>query len=212
MHRRHATRFAPRLHLVLGVVWALTGVACSLLTFERGRPDDSRPSGNAGQPTSQATTAEGAVSFPISEGFESCQGNPEMPLPSFDYGNVGYHGGASPPDKPATRTLPAGRHTISSPIVLKTGDVLRGAGRDKTILYFPDGLKQMGVPCRDGTLINNDCFDWPAAGSTSDLFMGVIGATGSEIGIEDLTIEFPADHAWTHHAKYGGTSGYNGLS
>jgi hypothetical protein len=211
-HRWQATRFAPRLHLVLAVVSALTGVACGPSTLERGRPDDARPSGNAGQPTSQETTAEGAVAFPISEGFESCRGNPAMPLPSFDYGNVGYHGGAPLPDKPATRTFPAGRHTITNPIVLKTGDVLRGAGRDKTILYFPEGLKQMGVPCRDGTFTNNDCFDWPEANSrTSDLFMGVIGAMGSEIGIEDLTIEFPANHAWTHHAKHEGTSGYNGF-
>jgi hypothetical protein len=90
MHRRHATRFA----LVLGVVSALTGVVCSRLTFERELPDDSRPSGNAGQPTSQETTAGEAVPLPISEGCESRQGKLEMPLPTFDYGNVGYHGGA----------------------------------------------------------------------------------------------------------------------
>jgi hypothetical protein len=147
--------------------------------------------------------------------IDSCQGKPSMPLPSYDYSTVGYMVGAQIPNKPATKTYPAGRITVTDQIILKDGDLLRGAGRDKTILYFPNGLKQMGLPCRHGQIITvtgpgkGDCFDWT---STKDgLFMGVIGAEGSEIGIEELTIEFPGNHPWQHYGNYDYTSGYNGV-
>ncbi len=147
------------------------------------------------------------------EGFGSCEGKPTKPLPSFDFSHVGYRQGAALPSRSATKTFPAGTTTVTEQIVLKSGDVLRGAGRDKTILYFPGGLKQMGFPCRNGEIITvtgggtGDCYDW----TSNTYYMGVIGARGSEIGIEDLTIEFPADHAWTHHGNYNYTSGYNGI-
>jgi parallel beta-helix repeat protein len=166
--------------------------------------------------SSEATgeTTAGAITLPT-PGFASCQGKPTEALPSFNFSRVGYHSGAALPDKAATKTYGQGRYTLASQIKLKSGDVLRGAGRDQTILYFPGGLKQMGFLCANGEKITvtgggtGDCFDWTH--SDDKEFLAVIGGSGSEIGIEDLTIEFPADHAWTHHSNYNGTSGYNGI-
>jgi parallel beta-helix repeat protein len=170
----------------------------------------------APQRSSEATgeTTAGAITLPT-PGFASCQGKPTEALPSFNFSRVGYHSGAALPDKAATKTYGQGRYTLASQIKLKSGDVLRGAGRDQTILYFPGGLKQMGFLCANGEKITvtgggtGDCFDWTH--SDDKEFLAVIGGSGSEIGIEDLTIEFPADHAWTHHSNYNGTSGYNGI-
>jgi parallel beta-helix repeat protein len=154
----------------------------------------------------------GATPSAGNQGFTSCEASPTKPLPSFDFGNVGYMGHGNIPTKAATKTYPAGRIEIKHQLVLKSGEVLSGAGRDKTILYFPNGLKQMGFLCRNGEKITmtgggtGDCFDWPSGIQ----FMGVIGMEGSETGIEDLTIEFP-DHGWQHYGNYNYTSGYNGI-
>lgn len=123
------------------------------------------------------------------------------PLPSHDYSVVGYRGGKEPlpyHQRRATLTFDSGRFTIDHLIRLTDGDILRGAGRDKTVLYFPKGLKDLGEPCGHKGV---DCYDWGN---------GVIRASGKEIGIEDVTIEFP-DHEWCHYCgdKNGG---YNGVS
>jgi hypothetical protein len=123
------------------------------------------------------------------------------PLPDHDYSVVGYHHGTEPVpyhQRQATLRFDSGRFTIDHLIRLSDGDVLRGAGRDKTVLYFPKGLKDLGEPCGHKGV---DCFDWGN---------GVIRASGKEIGIEDLTIEFPT-HEWCHYCgdKNGG---YNGMS
>jgi parallel beta-helix repeat protein len=54
-----------------------------------------------------------------------------------------------------------------------------------------------------------DCWDWSHAGEVQ--LNAVIGALkASEVGIEDLTMEFP-NHAWGHHKGYDYNSGYNGI-
>ena len=122
-------------------------------------------------------------------------------LPAHDYSTVGYQGGDVPAPygkKKATVSFDSGRHTIEKLIRLSDGDVLRGAGRDKTILYFPKGLKGLGEPCgHEGV----DCYDWAN---------GVIKAEGRSIGIEDLTIEFPS-HEWCHYCGEK-SEGYNGIA
>lgn len=147
--------------------------------------------------------------------FPDCAANPKTALPAHDWSKSGYRQGAALPKRAATLDYPEGRFTIDRQIILLSGDVLRGAGKDKTILYFPGGLKQMGIPCRNGKIITvtgpstGDCYDWESTADT--VFMGVIGARGSEIGIEDLTIEFPAQHEWTHYGNWLYTSGFNGI-
>jgi hypothetical protein len=124
----------------------------------------------------------------------------EDALPSFDYSKVGYRQGDTPipyQQRPATITYPEGRFTINSLIRLTSGQVLRGAGKDKTILYFPNGLRELGEPCGNPGV---DCYDWKNA---------VIRATGIEIGIEDLTIEF-RDHGWCHYCG-SNNGGFNGI-
>jgi hypothetical protein len=70
------------------------------------------------------------------QGFTSCGNNPTTPLPSFDFGNAGYKGGVPIPNKPAAKTYGEGRCTINEQIALRSGDVLRGAGKDKTTLFL----------------------------------------------------------------------------
>ena len=100
--------------------------------------------------------------------------------------------------KEPTISFGPGRHTINNLIVLSDGNILRGAGRDQTILYFPKGLKGLGEPCGHQGV---DCYDWRK---------GVIRAEGKEIGIEDLTIEFPV-HEWCHYCG-DKSEGFNGVS
>src|SRR5688500_10914229 len=109
------------------------------------------------------------------ESFGQCA--PESVLPSFDFSKVGYRQGDTPipyQQRPATITYPAGRFTINTLSRLSSGQVLRGAGRDQTVLYFPNGLRELGEPCGNPGV---DCYDWKN---------GVIRANGTEIGIEDL--------------------------
>jgi len=123
------------------------------------------------------------------------------PLPDFDYTNVGYKKGQVPlpyGQGQATFYFEEGRYVIDSLIRLEDGEVLRGAGRNKTVLFFPRGLRGLGAPCgHEGV----DCYDWSN---------GVIRASGKEIGIEDLTIEFP-EHDWCHYCGKQ-NQGYNGIS
>jgi hypothetical protein len=122
-------------------------------------------------------------------------------LPAFDYTAVGYKHGSLPlpyGKQTATHQFDAGRYEIDKIILLSDGDVLRGAGRDKTILYFPKGLKSLGEPCGHKGV---DCYDWGN---------GVIRAEGKSIGIEDLTIEFPP-HEWCHYCGEK-NEGYNGVA
>jgi hypothetical protein len=136
----------------------------------------------------------------LQHGDLQAQCSPESTLPSIDFSKVGYRQGDAPipyQQRPATISYPAGRFTINNLIRLTSGQVLRGAGRDQTILYFPNGLRDLGEPCGNAGV---DCYDWKN---------GVIRANGTEIGIEDLTIEF-RDHGWCH---YCGTNngGFNGI-
>ncbi|MBK8503769.1 MAG: hypothetical protein IPL46_17090 [Saprospiraceae bacterium] len=123
------------------------------------------------------------------------------PLPLYNYSRVGYHQGEdSIPylKKDATYVFGPGRFTIDSLIRLSSGEILRGAGPDQTILYFPRGLKKLGEPCGHTGV---DCFDWGN---------GVIRAEGIEIGIEDLSIEFP-EHTWCHYCG-DKNEGFNAIS
>ena len=95
------------------------------------------------------------------------------PLPAYDFSYVGYRGGSvAVPyrQRTATRSYGPGRFTINSLIQLGSNEVLRGAGRDQTVLYFPNGLRAFGEPCGNEGV---DCFDWKN---------GVIRAEGSEVG------------------------------
>ena len=123
------------------------------------------------------------------------------PLPAFDFSEVGYKHGKVPlpyHQQPATYTIAEGRYVVDSLIFLSDGDILRGSGREKTVLFFPQGLKGLGSACGHQGV---DCFDWSN---------GVIKASGAEIGIEDLTIEFP-EHPWCHYCGEE-NGGYNGIS
>jgi hypothetical protein len=76
-------------------------------------------------------------------------------------------------------------------INLTSGQVLRGAGRDQTTLVFPPLVDMIGPgPPGQG-------WDWGP---------GVVQGRGSEIGIEDITVEF-APHNFVH----GDGQGYNGI-
>jgi hypothetical protein len=134
--------------------------------------------------------------LPVGDSFAAC---PE-PLPAHDFSFAGYRQSYRPipyRSRTATRSFPAGRHTINSFIDLGSNQVLRGAGRDQTILYFPNGLKGLGSPCLTPGV---DCYDWGG---------GVVRMSGHEIGVEDLTIEFPA-HTWCHYCG-DQNKGFNGL-
>jgi hypothetical protein len=118
--------------------------------------------------------------------------DPNGPLQDYSY--VGYHQGNVPipyRQRSATKSFGPGRFTITDRMIITKG-VLRGAGKDATILYFPNGLIGMGYPCPSDT--GGNCWDWGG---------GVIQlGPGSEIGLEDLTIEFPP-HKYTHHNGQG---------
>ena len=115
-----------------------------------------------------------------------------------NYSDVGYRrGNHSIPHKPADISYPAGRFEITDKIILQKGQVLRGAGRGKTILYFSKPLVGMGYSC-SMSVDAHDCWDWDG---------GVIEVNnGMESGIENITIEFPP-HPYSHHDGQG----YNGI-
>ena len=144
--------------------------------------------------------AIGGITFIPVEGYGSCGTSPTQSLPSVDFSYAGYRQNNAPlphGHRRATVSYSEGRHSITSIINLQSGDVLRGAGRDKTILYFPKGLRDLGPACN-----TNDCYEWDDA--------GLILAQGSEIGIENLTIEFPA-HVYEHYQGLT-NQGFNAIS
>ena len=108
--------------------------------------------------------------------------------PLFPLLRVGYHEGRdTPPWGQAPITYGPGRYMLTQLIRLTSGQVLRGAGMDQTTLVFPS-LTAMGQ------------------GAEWDWWGGVISLDGTEVGLEDLTIEF-APHAYQHH---GLGQGWNG--
>ena len=121
-------------------------------------------------------------------------------LPSYDYSYAGYQQGQPVPYhlRTATHTYGEGRFTINNQILLTNNNVLRGAGPDRTTLYFPNGLRDILGNCTETWINPVDCYQW---------YKGLIQATGSEIGIEDVTIEFPA-HEWSHYSTTN--RGFNG--
>ena len=116
-----------------------------------------------------------------------------------DYTDVGYkRGNEAIPTLPATVTYPAGVFTITKKInLIGARQVLRGAGKDKTFLYFPSGLVGMGYGC-NLSVDPNDCWDWD--GGVIDIIDGRMS------GVEDLTIVFP-EHLYAHHKGQG----FNGI-
>lgn len=119
--------------------------------------------------------------------------------PLKDFSHVGYREGNVPiPYGTHPITYGPGRHVITKRLFLGSGQVLRGAGMDKTVLYFPKPLREIGNnECPSG---NNNCYGWA---------YGVIQVTdASEVGIEDLTIEFPV-HSYTHNGNYPGWNAIN---
>lgn len=115
-----------------------------------------------------------------------------------DYTDVGYKRGKEAiPTFPATISYPAGIFTINKKIILGPRQILRGAGRDKTFLYFPNGLVGMGHPCSQ-SIDAMDCWDWD--GGVIDI------VNGRMTGVEDLTIVFP-EHPYKHHKGQG----FNGI-
>jgi hypothetical protein len=128
-------------------------------------------------------------------------GATQEPLLCGDFRSPGYKNGQDIPDLSGTNglTFGPGRHVVNKQIILSSGDVLSGAGSDKTTLYFPDGLIGMGHICPD----LRDCWSWEN---------GVIVASGTDIGIQNLTIEFPA-HTFTHYnQELGAQPGYNAIA
>ena len=123
------------------------------------------------------------------------------PLLCGDFKRAGYGNGQDIPDVSGTNgvSFGPGRHVITDQINLSSGDVLSGAGSDKTTLYFPEGLIGMGYICPN----LKDCWSW---------HNGVIVASGSEIGVQNVTIEFPL-HTFTHYKQeLGAQPGYNGIA
>jgi parallel beta-helix repeat protein len=154
---------------------------------------------NLQEPKYQGNPAGGTTIMPV-EGYGSCSTSPPQNLPSVDFSYAGYRQNNAPVpygQKPATVSYGEGRHTITSIINLQSGNVLRGAGRDKTILYFPKGLRNLGPRCNKSA-----CYEWDDT--------GLILAQGLEIGIEDLTIEFPV-HLYEHYQGLT-NQGFNAIS
>ena len=113
-----------------------------------------------------------------------------------DWTTVGYQQGAPPPNRPATISFPAGITTLTIPLKLLSGAVVKGQGRDQTILRCPSLLDVLG---RGSWFAGGktDAPGWSTGG-------GWLTASGvSEIGIEDLTIEFPAHTAEPHFYEVG---------
>jgi hypothetical protein len=117
-----------------------------------------------------------------------------------DFSQVGFRGGEPIPDAAGTPglTFGPGRHVITHQIRLTDGMVLKGAGSDRTTLYFPEGMIGLGFPCN--SLV--DCWSWAG---------GVITASGAMIGIEGVTIAFPA-HIFIHYGTNAGDQpGYDAV-
>ena len=121
-----------------------------------------------------------------------------------DWTGVGYRGGENPPVVLCANVIEygPGTHAIDHQLVLQSGQVLRGAGKDHTILRFTKSLYQLfgKGPWQAGSDPNTP--GWSSGGGLIKTAYGV-----SEVGIEDLTIEFPAHTQKAHHYEVG----YNAL-
>jgi hypothetical protein len=147
-----------------------------------------------------------------------------------DFSKAGYRGGQTPPSPAVTQTIsaslgngtndataafqtalntggtiyiPAGTYKITRRLnFTKSNTILRGAGQNQTTLYFPKHLTDAegAKPCPDSQGITRSCYSWE---------MGFISAMGvyNEIGIEDITIEFPQ----TQHLGHLKELGFNGI-
>ncbi len=169
------------MHLSITSTIAITIAFCAVVGCQPFKTSSSPPSVAADIATERGERTD-------IEGFESCGTSPIEALPSVNFSVAGYKQNTSSlpyRQRPTTKNYGEGRHTINQIISLQSGDVLRGAGRDKTILYFSKGLKALGPLC-----FRSSCYEWDDG--------GLIVAKGSEIGIEDLTIEFPA-HTYAHY-------------
>ncbi len=123
-----------------------------------------------------------------------------------DFSQAGYRGGQQLPNNPGTPelTFGPGRHVINDQLILTSTMVLKGAGSDLTTLHFPNGLTKLSGSC-----VNKD--RQGDAGSCWSWWGGLITASGREVGIEGVTIEFPP-HSFRHYNRtFGAQPGYNGI-
>ncbi len=123
-----------------------------------------------------------------------------------DFSRAGYRGGQQLPNAPGTPefTFGPGRHVIKDQVILTSNMVLKGAGSDRTTLHFPNGLTELTGSCinHDGQGDAGSCWSW---------WGGLITASGREVGIEGVTIEFPP-HSFRHYNRtFGAQPGYNGI-
>ena len=79
--------------------------------------------------------------------------------------------------------IPQGKYRIADQIIFTKGNtILRGAGKEKTILFFPNHLESIFGPNYNGE--GHSAYSYRG---------GLIEAHGlGEVGLEDLTIQFPA--------------------
>lgn len=98
--------------------------------------------------------------------------------------------------------IPAGRYILRTPIEFsKSGTVLKGEGIGRTVIYIPVSLEQvLGRSYNAGNLSNYSFDGGFLRRHTRDVI-------GQEIGIEELSIEFPLTPYAGHHKE----PGYNGI-
>ena len=146
----------------------------------------------------QGSPVGGTTFIPV-EGYGSCGTAPTQSLPSIDFSYAGHRQNNA---RFLTATNQQPYHlekvgTRSQGLLICNQEMCCAAQADKTILYFPKGLRDLGPACN-----TNDCYEWDDT--------GLILAEGSEIGIENLTIEFPA-HVYEHYQGLT-NQGFNAIS
>jgi hypothetical protein len=140
----------------------------------------------------------------------------------LDFSGAGYQGGQTPPRPAVTRTIsaslgdgvqdatqafknaiaaggtiyiPAGTYKITDRLIIsKSNIILRGAGQEATILYFPFSLTDLLGPSQNSA--GHSIYSF--GGALIELKFDLQG-----VGIEDLTIEFPETTARPHHQELG---------
>src|SRR3990167_9224568 len=115
-----------------------------------------------------------------------------------DWTGVGYRGGENPPVVLGANVIEYGPgiHNLTTLLRPLSGQVVRGAGVNATIMRFPSLLTMLGR----GSWFAGGATDAPGWSTGG----GAIWAEGkSEVGIEDLTIEFPAHTARPHFYEEG---------
>jgi len=109
-----------------------------------------------------------------------------------DWRGAGYKGGQPIPTVSGSRVKYYGPGThILSTLDLVSGDVLRGAGEGQTTCLLPKPMEYYFGAGRTG------------ANSQYTSSGGLIVARGTEIGIEDMTLEGPARRMAEHHEEPG---------